>query len=440
MRRIILTESSHIAPFNEPARDLRVQNKPLWLWQRDILADYTTEEREYPNWQFAQTIENEPVECFVHRDNLFFNRELIEEFISRGRAGGKPVRLAFRIDDPAIDQHVRPLASSLIRQGDLYLANMWYLPQGVSQSVVAKPLVVDSEARERGYYHIPPYMATEVGDLVYQLPRKAFVIIENWVHLFVADILFGVFGRGAKYEDQINEDWRYKLRILFRAIVEQRQVLACSEMVKIGRNVTIDPSAVIHGPTTIGDNVTIGAGAVIDNCIIGNNVNISQGCQLMLSVVSDGCFLPFRAALFMTTMMENTMVAQNTCLQLCVVGRDSFIGAGTTFTDFNILSGSLEAESVGETASAVGGQPLKTAGPEGTLEATNLLILGGCVGHHCRLSSGLIIYPARTVESDVVLLASHDRQHITKNVYYEESDHHEHVERYPYPHLYPRAK
>ena len=440
MRRIILTESSHIAPFNEPARDLRVQNKPLWLWQRDILADYTTEEREYPNWQFAQTIENEPVECFVHRDNLFFNRELIDEFIARGRSGGKPVRLAFKVDDPAIRQHVKPLASSLIKQGDLFLANMWYLPKGISQSVIAEPLVVDTEARERGYYHVPPYMATEVGDLVYQLPKKAIVAIENWVHLFVADILFGVFARGAKYEDRINEDWRYKLSILFKAIIEQRQVLACSEMVKIGRNVTIDPSAVIHGPATIGDNVTIGAGTVIDNCIIGNNVNISQGCQLLLSVVSDGCFLPFRAALFMTTMMENTMVAQNTCLQLCVIGRDSFIGAGTTFTDFNVLSGSMEADRAGETASAVGGQPLKTIGPEGTLEATNLLILGGCVGHHCRLSSGLIIYPARTIESDVVLLASQDRQHVTKNVYFEDSDHHEHLDRYPYPHLYPRAK
>jgi carbonic anhydrase/acetyltransferase-like protein (isoleucine patch superfamily) len=443
MRRIILTETTHIAPFNEPARDLRVQNKPLWLWQRDILTPYTTEEREYPNWQFAQTIEKEPVECLVHRDNLFFDTNLIDEFIGRGRAGGKPVQLAFRVDDPAIVEHVKPLTHSLFRKGDLYLVDMWYLPQGVSQSVIAEPLVIDTEARERGYYHVPPYMATEVGDLTYQLPRKSFVLVENWVHLFIADILFGVFARGANYEDRINADWRYKLKILFRSIMEQRQVLANSEMVQIGRNAIIDPSAVIHGPTTIGNNVTIGAGTVIDNCIIGNNVNISQGCQLMLSVISDGCFLPFRAALFMTTLMENTMVAQNTCLQLCVLGRDSFVGAGTTFTDFNVLSGSQGPQgfvtSAEEVPSAVGGKPLKTLGPQGELERTNLLILGGCVGHHCRLSSGLIVYPARTIESDVVLLASQERQHITKNVSYEESDHHPHADSYPYPRLYPRA-
>ncbi|MFQ5400045.1 MAG: DapH/DapD/GlmU-related protein [Anaerolineae bacterium] len=398
-----------------------MQNKPLWLLQRDLLAPYTTEEREYDDWQSAHKSETEPVESLVHRDNLYFNQELIDEFIHRARAGRRPVQLAFRADDPAIAMHARPLTHSFSQQGELLLTEMWYLPEGVAQSVKAKPLVIDTDSRERGYYHIPPYMATEVGDLTYQLPRKAFVLVENWVHVFIADILFGVFTRGANVEDRINADWTYKLKVLFRSIVEQKQVLSGSELVRIGQNVNIDPSAVIHGPTTIGDNVTIGAGAVIDNCIIGNNVNISQGCHLLLSVVGDGCFLPFRAALFMTTMMENTMVSQNTCLQLCVIGRDSFIGAGTTFTDFNVLSG-----------------PLRTLSRNKVLEETNLLILGGCIGHHCRLSSGLIIYPARMIESDVVLLASSERQHITKNVTYEESDHHAHSHKYMYPRLYPR--
>jgi len=34
---------------------------------------------------------------------------------------------------------------------------------------------------------------------------------------------------------------------------------------------------------------------------------------------------------------DNSMVAQNTCLQMCVIGRNTFIGAGSTFTDFNLL-------------------------------------------------------------------------------------------------------
>ncbi len=202
---------------------------------------------------------------------------------------------------------------------------------------------------------------------------------------------------------------------------EGKQVLECSELVKVGRNCVIDPHAVIHGPTTIGDNVTINAGTVIENCIIGDNVNISQGCQLMLSVIGDGAFLPFRSSMFMTTVMDNSMVAQNTCLQMAVIGRNTFIGAGSTFTDFNLLSA-----------------PLRARDGKSQLNISNRPVLGGCVGHNCRIGSGMIVYPARTIESDVVLFASTDRGVIANDVVYEESDHHKLSYSHIHPRLYPR--
>jgi carbonic anhydrase/acetyltransferase-like protein (isoleucine patch superfamily) len=177
----------------------------------------------------------------------------------------------------------------------------------------------------------------------------------------------------------------------------------------------------VHGPTTIGDNVTIGAGAVIENCVIGDNVNIGQGCQLMLSVVGDGAFLPFRAALFMTTIMDNSMVAQNTCLQMSVIGRNTFIGAGNTFTDYNLLPTALRA-----------------LGGKDNLNTANRPVLGGCVGHNCRLGSGLIIFPARTIESDVVLVGSNDRKIIDRDVHFEDSDHFKYKYADQHPRLYPR--
>jgi NDP-sugar pyrophosphorylase family protein len=186
---------------------------------------------------------------------------------------------------------------------------------------------------------------------------------------------------------------------------ERRQVLRSSPLVQVGKNTVIDPSAVIHGPTTIGDNCTVGAGTVIDNCVIGNGVNIGQGCQLMLSVICDRCFLPFNVALFMTTSMENSIIAQNTCLQMCVLGRDTFIGANNVFTDYNLLA-----------------KPVKVFQRDQLVEI-DMPVLGGCVGHNCRLGSGLVIYPARTIESDTILFASQERRIIDKNVTYEESDH-----------------
>jgi carbonic anhydrase/acetyltransferase-like protein (isoleucine patch superfamily) len=416
MFKIILQDPRQIHPFNERARDLRIQNKPLWLVQRDVLAPYTRRELELP---LGATLPRLSEECLVYRDNLFFDAAYIEAFLSQARQRNRPCQAAFSIHDAAFREHALPLSTSYTPLDDLYLAELWYYPRGIQPE--AEPLVIDLQSTEVGYYHVPTYMAREQGDLVFQVPRRSLLAIDSWVHVFIADVVFGLFSRGVRFEDRIKRDPLYKLRILAKAMYEGRQVLSCSELVRIGRNCVIDPHVIIHGPTTIGDNVTINAGAVIENCIIGDNVNISQDCQLMLSVVGDGAFLPFRASLFMTTLMDNSMVAQNTCLQMCVVGRNTFIGAGSTFTDFNLLSASIRARD----------------GNNG-LSDSNRPVLGGCVGHNCRLGSGLIVYPARTIESDVLLLASGDWRVIDRDIRYEDSDHHQLPNGHVHPRLYPR--
>lgn len=416
MLKIILNAPNPITPFNEAARDLRIQNQPLWLHQRNVLASYTTRELELKPGQ-RMPLDRE--ETIVYRDNLFFDEEYIHAFIAAARKKGRAVRAAFSAEDPAFKEHAQPLSTSYSPAGGVFLADLWYYPKGPVADV--DPLVIDLEAREIGYYHVPTYMADQSGDLTFQVPLRALLAIDSWVHVFIADVVYGLFARGARFEKQLGEDLGFKLGILGRALYEGRQILETSALVKIGRNCVIDPHATIHGPTTIGDNVTINAGAVIENCIIGNNVNISQDVQLMLSVVGDGAFLPFRAALFMTTVMENSMIAQNTCLQMCVVGRNTFIGAGSTFTDYNLIPA-----------------PLRALDGKGKLSYSNRPVIGSAVGHNCRLGSGIIVYPARTIESDVVLVASNDRRVIDKDVRYEDSDHHKLKFASLHKRLYPR--
>ncbi|MEA2008675.1 MAG: multidrug transporter, partial [Chloroflexota bacterium] len=418
MLKVILQLPKHIYPFNEPARDLRIQNKPLWLIQRDVLAPYINHEQEIPP---HRPLPNTKEPCIVHRDNLYFDEEYIEAFVAKAKKRNYPSRAALSGEDLSFVEHALPLSTSYthVPGKNLYLADLWYYPYGPAAG--ARPLLIDLQAREVGYYHVPTYMATERGDLTFQVPLRNLLAIDSWVHIFIADVIFGVFSRGARFEAKIEKSPLAKLKILAKAMYEGKQILESSEVVKMGRNCVIDPSAVIHGPTIIGDNVTVGAGAVIENCVIGDNVNVSQGCQLMLSVVGDGTFLPFRASLFMTTIMDNGMVAQNTCLQMCVVGRNTFIGAGSTFTDFNLIPINLKALN--------GNDELADA---------NRPVLGSCVGHNCRLGSGMIIFPGRTIESDVVLVASDERKVIAKDVPYEASDHH----RFPFANrhkrLYPR--
>jgi len=415
MRKVIVRDKRKIPPFNEPARELRVLNKPLWLHQKDILDSYCDSEIEVDFLDQIPDAEYE--ETLVYRDNLFFDEAFVEAFLGQARAMGKACRVAFALDDEVITRHALPLQSGIRREGNVYVAQMWYYPRGMEE--MTRPLVIDCGAYEFGSYRVPTHMSTQKGELVFQIPLRAFLCIENWVHVYVANCLFGVLAKGARMERSLN-DLSTLVQIMWRSLLERKQILSCSHLVKVGRNSQIDPTAVIQGPTVIGDNVYIGAGVVISNCIIGNHASILHGNELLISVIGDRCYLPFRASLFMSTVMEDTIVAQNACLQFCVVGRDSFIGAGTTFTDFNLIP-----------------KPLRTM-HGGELQEVGMTVLGGCVGHHCRIGADLTIYPARTIESDVVLARSDERAVIAHNVSYEESDHLNWPDAGFHPRLYPR--
>lgn len=402
MLKVILPAPKLIHPFGVAARELRVHNRPLFLLQRDLLEKFTTREIEL---QPGEHLPQRREEMLVYRNNLFFDRGYIDTFIMMARKTGRACRAAFHAEAPAFREHALPLSTSYTSAGNIYFADLWYYPRGPVAD--ARPMLINMEPSELGYYHVPTYMADQSGDLVFQVPIRSLLAIDSWVHIFIADVVFGVFATGLRFEKRLKEDLGFKIKVLGKALYEGRQVLECSELVKIGKDCVIDPKAIIHGPTIIGDGVTIGAGSVVENCIIGDNVNISQDCQIMLSVVGDGTFLPFKSALFMTTVMDNSMVAQNTCLQMCVIGKNTFIGAGSTFTDYNLIPA-----------------PIRAMDGNNELKNSNRPVIGGCVGHNCRIGAGMIIYPARTIESDVVLAASNERRVIDKNIYFKDSDHH----------------
>jgi UDP-N-acetylglucosamine diphosphorylase / glucose-1-phosphate thymidylyltransferase / UDP-N-acetylgalactosamine diphosphorylase / glucosamine-1-phosphate N-acetyltransferase / galactosamine-1-phosphate N-acetyltransferase len=404
MKRIVIRDRTPIPPFGEPARDLRILNKPLWLLQRDLLTYHCRGALEVDS---LSEIPRDREELLVHRDNLFFNDLLINTFIDQARASGHACQIAFAREDKAITAHALRLQEGiqLDPQRNVYVADLFYYPNGVVDE--PHPLQIDTEPREMGYYHIPSYMAPNQGDLVFQVPRRPFLSIENWVHVFLANSPFGVFSWGRIHEQLVEESWKEKLAVSLTTLGHKlspfsppwrNHMFSCTRLVKIGKNCSIDPTATIHGPTIIGNNVSIGAGAVITNSLIGNNVNIMQGGQVMLSVVSDRCYLPFNGGLFMTTLMENSMIAQLSCLQMCVVGRNTFIGAGNIFTDFDLIN-----------------RPLHTW-HRGALEEVGLPVLGSAVGHNCKIGSGFVIYPARMIGSNTTLIYADSESVIGRNV------------------------
>jgi UDP-N-acetylglucosamine diphosphorylase / glucose-1-phosphate thymidylyltransferase / UDP-N-acetylgalactosamine diphosphorylase / glucosamine-1-phosphate N-acetyltransferase / galactosamine-1-phosphate N-acetyltransferase len=412
MFRYIIEDDQHVLPFNEPASLITIGLKPLKLHQEDILLEYLGKDCELAGvFHDPSEIPSVKGEAVVYRDNLWFDYDFFQYFMDTVRKKGKAVQAAFSANDKAFMTYTYPLSTDFIEskdaQGDtIYLMDLYYFPNDYTSDI--EPIVVPSDAHEIGFYSVPDFMTMQQGNLTHYTPMRAVMSIETWVHVYFASIIFGNFARAGRLDRKIESSAFKNLQLLWHAVLEQKQIMRSSATVKIGKNCSIDPSVVITGPAKIGDNVSIGAGCVLDNCTIGDNVTIDAGCVLMMSTVGSNCFLPFRAALYLTHVMENTIIAQNTCLQMCVIGRSSFVGAGNTFTDFNLIAQ----------------KPIRAVDQNGDLRSVGQIVLGSAVGHNCRVGSGMVIMPGRMVESDVVLVASPTRRVIGRTITFDESDHH----------------
>lgn len=429
MKRFILEDKRHVPPFNEPANQLTIGTMPLRVYHENLMRNYFapkgyTLELGTPLKDRMQVFGiREP--AIAYRDSLWFDEEFLDYFITEAEKTGRACRAAVPADDLCYKTYTFRLAHNLEEsytadEKPIYLLDLWYLPRGFTPDITT--IVVPSKYKEKGFYTVPDFMATDRGDLTHYLPKRAILFIETWFHVYVASIIFGVFSRASRIDDYIEEHNLFSLQLLWRAVLEQKQILSTSAVVKVGRGTTIHPSAIITGPAEIGENCSIGPGVIIDNSTIGDNVTIDTGSVVSLSTIGNGCFLPFRSSLFMTALMENTIVAQNTCLQMCVVGRNSFVGAGNTFTDFNLI-GNVRQDEFGRTLGTIP-RPIGASNADLGIEDTGQTVLGGAVGHNCRLGAGLIVFPGRMIESDVVLFASPQRRVISRSITFEESDHH----------------
>jgi UDP-N-acetylglucosamine diphosphorylase / glucose-1-phosphate thymidylyltransferase / UDP-N-acetylgalactosamine diphosphorylase / glucosamine-1-phosphate N-acetyltransferase / galactosamine-1-phosphate N-acetyltransferase len=412
MYRYIIEDKRYVPPFNEPASLLTIGTTPLKLHHEELFNAYFKGNVELKG-TFSESDQVRYVqgECVVYRDNLWFDQEFLDYFMKEAKRAGKPCRAAFSAEDKAFRTYTLPLAQDYAISRDrngktIYLMDLWYFPDGYNGEIM--PIIVPSDGHEIGFYSVPDFMTMQQGNLTHYAPMRAVISIESWVHVYFASVIFTNFARAGRLDKKIEQSFMTSLKLLWRAVLEQKQILSSSSAIEIGTGCSIHPSAILTGPAKIGNNVSIGAGAIIDNCTIGDNVNIDAGCMLYQSTVGNNCFLPFRSSLYLTSLMENVIVAQNTCLQMCAIGRNSFVGAGSTFTDFNLIAQ----------------KPIRAANRDGELESVGQIVLGSGIGHNCRIGSGMIVFPGRMIESDTVLVASPQRRVISRNVSYEESDHH----------------
>src|SRR5258708_39311132 len=115
MRKFIIEDKRYISPFNEPASEMSILNKPVKLIQRDTLAPYCDGEHNINDLEDLIPYGDE--EMLVYRDNLYFDEEFFREFMTKARTQAKltnqPGRASFWPTDKAFVTYALPLSQNI---------------------------------------------------------------------------------------------------------------------------------------------------------------------------------------------------------------------------------------------------------------------------------------------------------------------------------------
>lgn len=409
MKEVIISETGRIEPFGELARNLPISNESLHEHQRRALSFLKIDQELYI--RTLEELRDEKGEMIVYHNNLFFKENLVKSFVESARIRNSPCQIAFSLNDSYILEHTLFLQTGIKRKEDVFIANMFYFPDGFDANIV--PLVVNTQPKEVWYLSLPTkdrwlrHGLLASFDIPEQIrfapirlfvPLKPFMCIESWVHLLFANLLLGIYSSACNLHYLLNKNPLFRFKMLICSVIERRQPLSCSKLVKVGRHCQIDSSAIILGPTEIGDNTIVASGSVIEASIIGKGVFIGQGCHIQNSVIGNNCTLPFRTSVFMSCLMDNVIL--NGTLRFSIVGRNSFVGDNVCFTDRNLLGKEVFDH-------RLGGEMIRTT-HKGKLEKTGYFLLGSAIGHNVKISAGHIIYPGRIIKSGSCLILKNE--------------------------------
>jgi acetyltransferase-like isoleucine patch superfamily enzyme len=407
------TTGLEIEPFELPVRACPILGEPLAALQ----------EREIARWSGgactlhdaggdheAFTLARELGGAFVVADNLFFTAELLEQFRLAVVGAARSCRAALSVKSRLASDFVAPL-NDLPRvsgsNGAGFGLPLYWIERGDTDE--PRPIVLEIEEHDHWWMDLPPFPAPDTENRVgfvhqpiapnadfppLRLTTTAAVAlpIQHWVHVLTANIVLGLYAEALRFAQGLPQLFLTRQATLPRNL---------RDLVIVGERCRIDPTAILVGPTILGDDAIVEAGACISASVIGRGAHIGQGCQLRLTIVGDrAVFPPPVSAANFSVVLEDALV--NSPLRFSVAGKGCFIGAGVWITDRVFRDGEHASEVT------YGGSTVRVRHGEHT-EESGYWILGCAVGNRSRLASGTIVYPGRSVPPDCTITSGDAR-------------------------------
>ena len=368
MKAYRISTSQIIPPFNDPVREVRILDVPLFQLQERLLAEagYTLVE-EVP--------QDEPY--LLISDRVWCTLAILKElkkYIGR-----------VRIADPRWIESTHPLQQ--LTDGAYDLAVM---PKGSTPVLSDAPILDwDAQIKEGEPLDLHPAIA-HAAKPICQTP---FMVhhIDHWSHIPRVNML-AILAQAeqAKYRWK-NAGTVEKLFMILGFFWKIRSFSKRTMLARIGKQgkkCRIHPTAVIEA-CQIGDNVEIGPHAVVRASVIGDNAKIDEHCVVNLSVVGQGARVGRTAILNLSILYPKAMYSHGLGLQGSVFGQESFLAIGVTGLDI----------SFGKTI-----QVLK----EGEWVDSGMHFLGVAVGHKAIIGNAVRLNYGVSVPNEAIIIGPKD--------------------------------
>jgi carbonic anhydrase/acetyltransferase-like protein (isoleucine patch superfamily) len=388
MKAVILTTGRRISPFDDPVGECLVLDRPIQESLTDTLHQAGAKQARFQD-EDSEISGDEA--SLVATDDLWLTVELAKAFVSAAKDTGRPSVLA--IPEGLLTQYtetLQDLGRATVDGRACRIYPLAWLPAGeprrlrtsfATDSDGLEPIIVEDQSKP---LHFPLHKAlAPEGRLTLPLTDRAAVRICHWMHILRANqMALTAYGHSLLTTPRIRLLWTFaKARSLNRWRVMQK-------LVHKGKGCDIHPSAIVEA-STLGAGVSVGAGAVVRLSHLADGVSVNDHAHVSASVLGQGASVS-RMAMLQGCVLYPGAETGHYGFQLCVVGRDTFLGGEVFLADFN---------ADGEV----------TVWHDGAVVPAGTNLLGCAVGHDVRIFMGTTVDPGREIPNGYVILGPRER-------------------------------
>ncbi|MCP4804715.1 MAG: hypothetical protein GY913_00915 [Proteobacteria bacterium] len=240
------------------------------------------------------------------------------------------------------------------------------------------------------YDEAPPLhraMAHAVADPA-PVSENGVLQIDHWVHILLANRLAmaATIHRERRKFDELNvlvKIWKM-LGIWLRAGFSLRQGALMQALTSQGKNCRVHPTAILEG-CVLGDDVTVGPYAVVRGSVLRDGVVIDEHAVVNGCVLGDGARVDRRGMINLCVLYPGAHVSNGWGLQFSVFGREAFTALSAMIYDLSFKD------------------PIKVM-KDGERVSTGLYFLGAAIGHRAILGGRTVLGYGAEVPNDATLV------------------------------------